>query len=1015
MRTWRFSRLMLALLLVLLAVLAVTLLSTAYLSARQALQEGAAQDHAQYRRILERVVATRFENIRRYSEGIVERDALVAALRGQTTAGVADTLEELLGDGRASHIDALVVEHGDERHRVTSASLQVASLPLEALSRAPAPLGRWTSQNARWRGEAYSLLRLSLPIVEPSLGRVVGRLHIYVVLDDSFWLTNELQGLFGARVAALGLDGRLLDARQADGVAVTPGSLLDRDEAIAFTPEGILHAYPLRIGDSDAYRVALLLPNDGFLALRDTYVRHLIYAALLVVAVGVGAMLILRRLAARSLDDLVRYAEAVPESGTPMPFRDGRFQELNRVGRAFETMLQRIRERDKYLDGIIQHAPDLIFVKDREERFRLVNDRYAWAVRGTPAALAGAPVADWLEGEQMAQARATDRRLLEGGVPLQFHYRLPTPDGLRHYLVTKFVIRDDRGEAYLIGGVATDVTDLRQTQEQLQLTQQVFAETAEAIVVLDARHRALLTNRAFDDMSDRPAAHATGVVRDFLLHHPEVARALAEGRRWQGQCEFETGDGEGLPVLVSASSLPSGEEERERRHMLLFSDISSLKVAEQRLERLAWYDDLTGLANRSLFTLRLDEALQGAASVSVLFIDLDRFKDVNDRYGHSVGDELLRQAADRLRTCVQARDSVARFGGDEFAVLLQGIGQEAPAMAIARRILGVLGEPYELGVARCFSTASLGIALAPERGPSAEMLIRQADQAMYEAKAQGRQRATLFEPAIDERHQDRLRMEAGLRQALDGDELFVCYQPRFDIDGRRVVGAEALLRWQSPMHGLVPPATFIPLAEHSGLIVELGRFVLGEACRQAAAWAEAGCEMPVSVNLSPRQLHADDLIRDIHAAIRHAGLSPTLLELELTETHVMDNIDRVLPVLHQIRAMGVGLALDDFGTGYSSLTYLKRLPVELLKIDRGFLADVPGDADDEILLAAIINMAHSLGFRVLAEGVETERQRRFLAERGCDELQGFLLGRPQSPGQLLATLKRRLGVSGPRA
>jgi diguanylate cyclase (GGDEF)-like protein len=439
--------------------------------------------------------------------------------------------------------------------------------------------------------------------------------------------------------------------------------------------------------------------------------------------------------------------------------------------------------------------------------------------------------------------------------------------------------------------------------------------------------------------------------------------------------------------------------------MLLFSDISSLKVAEQDLERLAWHDALTGLANRSLFTLELDEALQGEASIAVLFIDLDRFKDVNDRYGHSIGDELLRQAAQRLSACVQARDTVARFGGDEFCVLLRGISQEGPARAIAQRIITALSEPYELVVARCFSSASVGVTLAGRHGCASESLLRKADQAMYEAKARGRQQAVFFETAIDECHQARLRLETGLRQALPGGELRVHYQPRYDIAGGQIVGAEALLRWHSPVHGEVSPAIFIPLAEHSELIVELGRFVLAEACREAAAWARGGMGVPVSVNLSPRQLNAAELIRDIRDALRQSGLPPELLELEITETHVMDHIDRVLPVLHQIRAMGVRLAIDDFGTGHSSLTYLKRLPVELLKIDRSFLVDVPGDGDDEILLAAIIDMAHALGFRVLAEGVESEAQRRFLAGQGCDELQGFLLGRPQAAEQLRAALE----------
>nr|WP_282103549.1 EAL domain-containing protein [Halomonas getboli] len=665
-------------------------------------------------------------------------------------------------------------------------------------------------------------------------------------------------------------------------------------------------------------------------------------------------------------------------------------------------MLQRIRERDKYLDGIIQHAPDLIFVRDLEGRYELVNERYAWALHATPATVVGKCVTDCLDAATSARARETDRRLIATDAPIKHHMTLVTPEGVRHYQVTKFPIRDDRGRIYLIGGVAADVTDLRHTQEQLLLSQQVFAETGVAIVVLDAQRRALLSNRAFAEMSGRPPVRASIVIREFLQRYPEAERALADGERWQGQCEFERADGARLPVLVSAAPLPSGEE--GRRQMLLFSDISSLKVAEQRLERLAWYDALTGLANRSLFTLELDEALQEEVSVAVLFIDLDRFKDVNDRYGHSIGDELLRQAAKRLCSCVQARDTVARFGGDEFSVLVRGISQEGAARAIAQRIIGALSAPYELGVARCFSNASVGITLAGRHGHTSEMLIRNADQAMYEAKAQGRQQAVLFETAIDERHQQRLRLETGLRQARLNGELRVHYQPRFDIAGRRMVGAEALLRWHSPLHGEVSPGVFIPLAEHSELIVELGHFVLVEACREAATWAASGSAMPVSVNLSPRQLHAAELIRDIHDALQDAGLPPRLLELELTETHVMDNIDRVLPVLHQIRAMGVRLAIDDFGTGYSSLTYLKRLPVELLKIDRCFLADVPGDEDDETLLTAIIDMAHALGFRVLAEGVETEAQRRFLAQRGCDELQGFLLGRPQAPERLREAL-----------
>lgn len=1016
MRAWRFSRVVLVLELALLAVVASFLLSSAYLGSQQALREGAEQAHARNQRLLDYAISTRFENIRRYSQGIAESGGLERALSAGRQAEVVASVEGLLDDLQARHIDALVVESGGQTHVATSVSLLGLSLPFEALSREPAPLSTWVTMETRGQGGPYCLLRLTLPIVEERLGKVVGRLHAYVVLNDSFWIANELLRLFGAEAVMLSRDGVMLDAlERRPGALQTLRGLAGNQGPVATTPDGFRHTHPLRIGVSGGYRVTLLLPDDSLVALRGTYTEFLLYATLLVVMVGVALMLVLRRLTSRSLDKLVHYAEAVPESGTPEPFEGGRFREFNRVGGAFEAMLQRIRERDKYLDGISQHSPDLVFVRDLEGRYRLVNERCAWALHSTPVALSGTPMELSLGEEVVAQALESDRRLLRTLSPVKYPISLHTPDGPRHYLVTKFPILDDQGAPYLIGGIATDVTDLRQAQEQLQWAHQVFAETSEAIVVLDDQHKALQTNRAFVEMSGQEASRATAVVHDFLLSHPEVAYRLTRGERWQGQCELQRHDGAGLPVLVSATSLPA--HEGRRHHMLLFSDISSLKVAEQRLERLAWYDALTGLANRSLFTLRLDEALQSESSLKtgIIFIDLDHFKDVNDTHGHSLGDELLRQVADRLRTCVQARDTVARFGGDEFTVLLRGIASEAQVMPIARRILRALSEPYDLGVVSCFTTASLGITLSARHGRSAESLLRHADQAMYEAKAQGRDQVVLFDPAIDERHQLRLRYEAGLRQALRNDELFVLYQPRFDIAGRRIVAAEALLRWQSEEHGLVPPSTFIPIAENSQLIVELGRFVLDAACRQAAAWAAAGCGVPVSVNLSPRQLHGPELIRDIHEATRSVGLPARLLELEITETHLMDNIEQVLPVLHQIRAMGVGLAIDDFGTGYSSLTYLKRLPLELLKIDRSFITDVPGESDDETLLETIINMAHSLGFRVVAEGVETERQRSFLEGLGCDELQGFLLARPQPPERLLAVLARGQEGSGRRA
>ena len=534
----------------------------------------------------------------------------------------------------------------------------------------------------------------------------------------------------------------------------------------------------------------------------------------------------------------------------------------------------------------------------------------------------------------------------------------------------------------------------------MRLTQQVFAETAEAIIVLDDKQNVLSSNRAFSEMSGFDERDATIAIHSFLADHPDILLQLQYASRWQGEGTLQCLNGRTLPILVSVTLLSS--EDDKNRYVLLFSDITKLKIAEQRLERLALYDSLTGLPNRSLFKQRLGEALSSDSQLitALMFIDLDHFKNINDTYGHSVGDQLLRRVADRLRTCVQAQDTVARLGGDEFTVILREIHNRNQVKQIAQRILTVLSKPYELDSLQCSSSASIGISLIAKDSEDIDTLIHNADQAMYQAKKRGRDVIQFFDAELNAREQKLYHYEKDLHKALSNNELFIQYQPRFDIEGQKVLGAEALVRWRHREHGLIPPSEFIPLAEGSSLIIEIGRFVLFEACHQAAAWNADGYQIPISVNLSPRQLSSHDLVQDINAALNHSGLSAHLLELEITETHVMENINQVLPVLNQIRAMGVKFSIDDFGTGYSSLMYLKKLPVDTLKIDRSFIMDIPGDADDENLVRAIIRMSHSLHLRVVAEGVETEKQQQFLRDQGCDELQGFLLGRPDSAEQL---------------
>ncbi|WP_275288529.1 sensor domain-containing protein [Halomonas elongata] len=1008
-RSWRFSSAVLVLGVAFLTLTSAILLTAAYMGSEKALHEAMARTQERDQRRLDEVLAERFRAIRWQGLEVSGDPGLHRALRTQDMPAVSLALSEQLEGTHRHPVEALVVEQGDE---FAAASRETdADVLREMVSDDASPQGVWRTVSRSGREGLDDWLTLALRISDTTSTAPIGRLHVFVRLNDNAWLADTLRRIFGALAVSMGRDGEpLLGSQQAEGQLAAMRDMDDPSPRPHATEAGVWREHRWRIDDSADYHVRSLLPDTATPALRETYLSTLLIAGLLVIVLGVVWMLVMRHLAGRALNNLVSYAKRVSEPGEPPAFRGGPFQEFNRVGRAFESMLQQAREQEKYLSGIIEHSPDLIFAKDTDGYHRLANRQYARALWTTPEALTGKCDEALLPEAVLGQARASDHEVFEGGEAVKYETTLRTPDGEQSFLVTKFPIGDDPESPRLVGGIATDITDLKETQERLGLVQRVFAETGEAIIVLDEQRRALIANRAFSEMSGYDQVHTTEAIRAFLFEHPEVANQLGRERRWQGQCIFAHREGGSLPVLVSVTCLR--QSSGVAYHVLLFNDITELKLAEHRLEHLAWYDQLTGLPNRSLFALRLDEALQGVSTMTaVLFIDLDHFKDINDTHGHSLGDQLLCQVGERLRTCIQAKDLVSRFGGDEFTVLLRDIDSETQVMSIANRIMHTLGCPYELGEVECGSTASIGITLSMRHGGTAETLLRNADQAMYEAKAQGRQRIVLFEPDIDARHQQRLSYETGLREAIDKRELFVRYQPRFDISGRRVVGAEALVRWQSHEHGLVPPDTFIPIAEGTRLIVEIGRFVLGEACRQAAAWAEAGHAVPVSVNLSPRQLREESLWRDIRQVLRETGLSPRMLELELTETMLVDNIDRVLPLLQRIRAMGVRVAIDDFGTGYSSLTYLKRLPIDVVKIDRTFIVDVPGDRDDETLLEAIVGMARSLNYRVVAEGVESEEQRVFLETLGCDELQGFLLGRPEPPDKLLTRLGRSLRVA----
>jgi diguanylate cyclase (GGDEF)-like protein len=451
--------------------------------------------------------------------------------------------------------------------------------------------------------------------------------------------------------------------------------------------------------------------------------------------------------------------------------------------------------------------------------------------------------------------------------------------------------------------------------------------------------------------------------------------------------------------------------------LAIIREITDRKRAEERIHRLAYFDTLTGLPNRQLFQQQLSTAIERAKEsnlkVAALYVDLDNFKRINDTLGHSFGDVVLKTIAKRLDSCIRADDRVirpdsegetvrlARLGGDEFVAILQDLENEADAAAVADRIRSELTRPVEHMGHEFVVTSSIGVSVYPEDGSDIDTLMKNADVAMYQAKSAGRNSVRFYSGTMSLRSLERLELENSLRYALQRDELFLHYQPQIDLKTRRMIGIEALLRWDHPVHGSVSPSRFIPLAEECGLITPLGEWVLATACRQTKTWQDKyKRKLDISVNLSSQQFFSSDVASVVLETIYDIGLTPNSLHLELTETILMNDVKETIVTLNKLRDAGVSLAMDDFGKGYSSLSYLKQLPLDTLKIDKSFVMDLENNRDDAAICAAIIAMAHNLDLKVIAEGVETKEQLKFLQEQGCDQVQGFLISKPLSAEKL---------------
>ncbi|SDC87708.1 bifunctional diguanylate cyclase/phosphodiesterase [Paraburkholderia lycopersici] len=558
----------------------------------------------------------------------------------------------------------------------------------------------------------------------------------------------------------------------------------------------------------------------------------------------------------------------------------------------------------------------------------------------------------------------------------------------------------------------TPINQIKLMEQRLELWGKVFEASSEAILILDAQRRLVTANASFyratgyraDDVAGREPAFLFGAQEhDDIL--PAVMDSVNRLSTWHGEAHVRRRAGSDYPAWLMVSAV------RDRRanlshYICTLIDITDRKKSEARIQFLAEHDVLTELPNRELFVKRLGVVLGNARRagqrVAVLFIDLDRFKDINDSLGHHVGDNLLRSVSRRLLQAVRSNDTVSRLGGDEFTVILNGVSNAADVMrTIEDRLLPLVRQPHEVGGVTLQVSCSVGVALFPDDGSDIETLMQNADAAMYQAKEAGRNLVRFFAPDMAERTRYRLTLEACLRAAIEKHEFRLEYQPCVDAHTGELVSVEGLLRWNSPQIGTVSPAQFIPVAEDTGLIIPIGAWVIDEACRQIAAWDAQGLPLRrVSINLSAIQLRDPDLIGTLTDSLALHRVEAGRLELEITETVLMDSAENHLATISAIRALGVKLSLDDFGTGYSSLSYLNRFPLDRLKIDRAFVLDMLDAPADLAIIRAIIDLGRELGLRVVAEGVESEHQARILRTIGCDELQGFLFSKALSPTDL---------------
>jgi diguanylate cyclase (GGDEF)-like protein/PAS domain S-box-containing protein len=684
-----------------------------------------------------------------------------------------------------------------------------------------------------------------------------------------------------------------------------------------------------------------------------------------------------------------------------------------------------LREREAKLAALIGSLPDMMFVIDAGRRIVEFHAPAPGQLLMPPEHFLGRPYAESLPPQVVAKVDQAIAGLAADGAPRQLEYALDLEDGEHHFNASISLLMG--GDAVPSGFIVLvrDVTERSRYEERMREAMVVFRASSQGIMTTDGDGVITSVNPAFCTITgfavDEVIGHKSSIFRsgrhDAAFFEDMWTRLVATGA-WEGEIWNRRKNGETYPQWLTITAVRDAEG-RVTEYVSLFSDITERKQQEAAIWHQANFDPLTGLANRSLLQDRLERALAHArrhrSKVGLIFLDLDGFKWINDSLGHDVGDELLIDVALRLNACVREQDTVARLGGDEFTVVVHDLHDVEDLRTISDKLVAVLRDPFMLASTRHYLSGSVGITVFPDDGDNVQTLLRNADIAMYKAKQSGKNRAQFYAHHMQADALARMQLEADLRVAIEQQAFVLHYQPIVDTASGQLVGAEALIRWRHPQRGMVPPIEFIPLAEDSGLIVPIGEWALREAVRQGQQWRDAGHPaLRLAVNVSGVQFREPGLPELLRALLPESGGGREHLMLEITESVLMDSSEEAEGRMREIKAHGLGYSLDDFGTGFSSLSYLKRFPVDTVKIDRSFVRDCPDDHSDASLVEAIINMAHSLDLRVTAEGVETAAQRDFLRGLGCDYLQGYLIGRPAPADEfeaLMVSLRARAGAA----